>query len=53
MWKHLFELLHSALFLARDVAQLRGEVARLREEMGEVQRALNQLAHGFGACLSC
>jgi len=40
VWKQLFELLQGALFLGRDVVQLRREVEQLRKEMNEVHRAL-------------
>jgi len=47
VWKQLFELLQGALFIGRDVVQLRREVEQLRKEMNEVHRALNQIAHSF------
>jgi hypothetical protein len=47
VWKQLFELFRSALFLTHDVGELRAEVTQLREEMNDVQRALNQLVHNF------
>ena len=47
MWKQLFDLFRGTLFLARDVGELRKETTQLREEMEDVQKALNQLAHNF------
>jgi len=47
VWKQLFELLQGALFLGRDVVQLRREVEQLRKEMTDVHLALNQIAHSF------
>ena len=42
MWKQLFELLQGALFLGRDVVQLRREVEQLRKEMNDCRRESRQ-----------